>query len=193
MFFVVGYGHFGSGSMIWEWGLGMKIAVRGSILCLILSVFLLGCSEKRSVQLAPAKTDSAGDQDTAASSAPAEPQVQVREVPAAAGVTHRSDFDVSANDTTAVVPMSIVTAPLAAYFNAQEMTVFSIQIPHAMSLYQAETGEFPKSQEEFMTNIIERNQIVLPKLREGDSYYYDTGLRQLMVRQKMMAPQGQQP
>ncbi|MBR2586387.1 MAG: hypothetical protein IKE64_13250 [Thermoguttaceae bacterium] len=169
----------------------MKASIYGSILCVILSVFLLGCSEKRSVQIAPVKQDSAGEQE-AAPSVPAEPQVQTREVPAAAGVTHRSDFDVSANDTTAMVPMSIVTAPLAAYFNAEEMTVFNIQIPHTMSLYQAETGEYPKSQEEFMTNIIERNQIVLPKLREGDSYHYDVQTHTLMVQQTVMVPEGQQ-
>lgn len=47
-------------------------------------------------------------------------------------------------------------------------------VRHAMDLYQAEHGNFPKDQDEFMKNIIEANSIKLPELPEGYEYVYDT-------------------
>lgn len=156
------------------------------LLCSILFGFVMGCSERKSVPL-PATTSettavtgtsggSNGSSESTASESSASESVVI-EKPAAPGVTHRSDFEDSAE-----VPMSIITVPLATYFKAEEMAVFNIQIPHTMSLYQATTGEYPKTEEEFMTNIIEQNQIVLPKLRSGDSYVYDVPTHTLMVR-----------
>jgi hypothetical protein len=42
-----------------------------------------------------------------------------------------------------------------------------------MDLYQAEHGEYPKTQEEFMQKIIEEGLIELPELPEGYEYFYD--------------------
>ncbi|MCG8447975.1 MAG: hypothetical protein MI725_00150 [Pirellulales bacterium] len=44
---------------------------------------------------------------------------------------------------------------------------------HAMNLYNAEKGHYPKTHEEFMEKIIKFNQIKLPELEEGDEYLYD--------------------
>ena len=98
---------------------------------------------------------------------------------AAAGVTHKGEFADSSEK-----PMSIVTVPLATYFSAKEKTVFDIQIPQAMNLYKATNGEFPKTEEVFMSDIISANQIHLPELKEGDEYFYDPDAAQLMVRAK---------
>jgi hypothetical protein len=48
-------------------------------------------------------------------------------------------------------------------------------IHHAMQLYQAEHGEYPKTQEEFMQKIIKPNEPAtrLPELPEGWDYFYD--------------------
>ena len=48
-------------------------------------------------------------------------------------------------------------------------------ILHAMQLYQAEHGEYPKTQDEFMKRIIEPNEPAtrLPELPEGWEYLYD--------------------
>lgn len=91
--------------------------------------------------------------------------------PAQAGVTGRGDY-----------APGLITTPVAAYFNAQERIVFEIQIPHAMQLFQATNGFFPKSQEEFMQQIIEANQIPLPKLPPGCEYVYDPETAQLLVQ-----------
>ncbi len=98
---------------------------------------------------------------------------------AKAGVTHKGEFAQSSEH-----PMSIVTVPLATYFSAKEKSVFDIQIPSAMNLYKATNGEFPKTEEVFMKEIIEANQIQLPELKEGDEYFYDPDSAELMVRAK---------
>ncbi len=42
-----------------------------------------------------------------------------------------------------------------------------------MDLYRAEHGDYPKTHEEFMKNIIELNLVKLPELPEGWEYVYD--------------------
>ena len=44
---------------------------------------------------------------------------------------------------------------------------------HAMNLYNAEKGHYPKTHEEFMEKIIKFNNIVLPELEPGVEYLYD--------------------
>ena len=45
-------------------------------------------------------------------------------------------------------------------------------INHALQLFNAQEGRFPKSHEEFMQRIIQANNIQLPELVEGDEYVY---------------------
>ena len=75
----------------------------------------------------------------------------------------------------------VVVTPLKAYFRTQQRIVYEVQIPHAMKLYQATNGSYPKSQEEFMSQIIEPNQIKLPELPPGHRYVYDPQKAELMV------------
>jgi hypothetical protein len=55
------------------------------------------------------------------------------------------------------------------------------RIKHAIDLYQAETGEFPKTKEEFMDKIIKANNIVLPKLPEYQDYSYVAEEHKLVI------------
>ena len=48
-----------------------------------------------------------------------------------------------------------------------------LNIQHALDLYQAETGEFPKTYAEFMEKIIKANNIALPTLPFYQEYGYD--------------------
>jgi hypothetical protein len=57
----------------------------------------------------------------------------------------------------------------------------SQNIKHALDLYQAETGEFPKTYEEFMEKIIKANNIALPKLPFYQEYAYDAPNHKLIV------------
>lgn len=108
-----------------------------------------------------------------------EPEAEYVEKKADVGATGKGEYGVTSEE-----PMSIVTVPVSTYFKAQEMAVFRMQIPSAMNLFQASEGRYPNSEEEFMTKIIKANQIVLPKLPEGDVYFYDVQARELKIRSK---------
>lgn len=149
-----------------------------------------GCSEPIPVPGEDAATtsetsaDAATTSETSADAAgatenAAEPEAEYVEKKADVGATGKGEYGVTSEQ-----PMSIVTVPVSTYFKAQEMAVFRMQIPSAMNLFQASEGRYPNSEEEFMTKIIKANQIVLPKLPEGDVYFYDVQARELKIRSK---------
>ncbi|MEX2561450.1 MAG: hypothetical protein WD403_16115 [Pirellulales bacterium] len=104
-----------------------------------------------------------------APAAPAPQPEMVRER-ATAGVTGKGDYE-----------PGLITTPISAYFSVRERIVFDIQIPHAMNLYEATNGYKPKSQEVFMKEIIEFNQIELPALPIGHRYVYEPATGELLV------------
>lgn len=138
-------------------------------------------SDAESTQEAAATTnETSADAATAgATENAAEPEAEYVEKKADVGATGKGEYGVTSEE-----PMSIVTVPVSTYFKAQEMAVFRMQIPSAMNLFQASEGRYPNSEEEFMTKIIKANQIVLPKLPEGDVYFYDVQARELKIRSK---------
>jgi len=75
------------------------------------------------------------------------------------------------------------TTALSTYVRVQEKLEFQ-QVDKALTLYKATNGELPKTHEEFMEKVIKANQIVLPKLQEGDKYIYDPEKGQLMVEKQ---------
>ena len=54
-------------------------------------------------------------------------------------------------------------------------------IKHAMDLYQAETGAYPKDYPEFMEQIIKKNNIALPTLPYYQEYAYNAQDRKLII------------
>jgi hypothetical protein len=74
-----------------------------------------------------------------------------------------------------------ITTPVSVYWRTQEMVAYRTQVPHALNLYKAEHGHFPKTQEEFFREILEKNAIKLPELPEGHSYVYDPNKGELQV------------
>lgn len=84
----------------------------------------------------------------------------------------------------------IIASSAVAYFNTKEKVVFEIQIPHAMNLYRALEGNFPKTHEQFMNKIIKENQIQLPELKPGMQYKYRPDLGELWVEPIEAANQG---
>lgn len=83
-----------------------------------------------------------------------------------------SDSKVRAND-----PMLYA---LQAYGPIMEQ-VSKLGIDHAVNLFNAEKGRYPKDHEEFMTEIIKRNNIRLPVLPNGAKYKYDVANHKLEV------------
>jgi hypothetical protein len=73
-----------------------------------------------------------------------------------------------------------ITAPTSAYGPMLER-ISKSHIEHALNLYQATEGHFPKDHEEFMTNIIKANNIQLPVLPGGKQYQYDVENHRLVV------------
>jgi hypothetical protein len=78
-------------------------------------------------------------------------------------------------------PGTILSAPVLALFHTKQKIAFEIQIPHALNLYEALEGRKPASHAEFMTKIIQANQIQLPELPEGQEYRYHPDDGQLWV------------
>lgn len=57
----------------------------------------------------------------------------------------------------------------------------TLQIEHALNLYNASEGNYPKTHEEFMTQIIKANNLVLPQLPGDLSYQYDVENHKLVI------------
>lgn len=74
----------------------------------------------------------------------------------------------------------MVTTPISVYFQAQEQLIY-LSVQHALNLYEATNGSKPKTEEEFMKQVIEFNQIKLPQLPPGHKYRYDPQKGELMV------------
>lgn len=73
-----------------------------------------------------------------------------------------------------------VTGPLEAYGPMVEQ-ISKTQIMHALNLYKVENERYPATHEEFMTDIIKRNNIRLPVLPGGKQYQYDVANHELVV------------
>ena len=65
-----------------------------------------------------------------------------------------------------------VATPIATYFSIRQRIAF-LQIVTPMNMYRVEHGHFPKTQEEFMEQIIKKNSIKLPELPARERYVYD--------------------
>jgi len=76
----------------------------------------------------------------------------------------------------------MVTEPIAAHFRIRQKLVFDVQIPEALKLFEAEHGFTPRSHDEFLDEVIEKNNIELPELPEGHSYVFNPVKKELMVR-----------
>ena len=74
-----------------------------------------------------------------------------------------------------------ITTPLATFWRTQEMVAYRVQVPHALDLYKATHGHFPKTQEEFEREILTPNGIKLPELPQNHRYVYDPEKGELLV------------
>ena len=65
-------------------------------------------------------------------------------------------------------------------FQAEQRIDF-LNMQHTLDLYKAEHNRFPRTQDEFMKEIIQAGGIQLPDLPEGERYVYDPKTGELMV------------
>jgi len=73
-----------------------------------------------------------------------------------------------------------VTGPLEAYGPMLEQ-ISKSHVEHAVRLFEAEHGRYPRDYDEFMSEIIRKNNIQLPVLPAGAKYVYDEANHKLQV------------
>lgn len=139
-----------------------------ALLCASLAAILAGCLPPSTAKKAPATAPA-----TPAKVDPVTPAAPTERVVAEAGVAKRGQS--TAGET------GILVEPVKQLFRFEQKAVFDLQIKPALNLYQASTGAFPKTHEEFMEKIIKANNIKLPVLPEGQTYVFDPEEGQLMV------------
>ena len=59
--------------------------------------------------------------------------------------------------------------------------VTKLSIDHHLNIFNATQGRFPKDHDEFMREIIKKNNLQLPKLPGGSKYEYDVANHKLVV------------
>ena len=84
-------------------------------------------------------------------------------------------------------PMDIITVPISAGFRTRERISFML-IDDAMNKFKAEHDRLPDSHAEFVMEIIQKGNIMLPKLPEGQEYIYDPKDGELKVRKPRDTP-----
>jgi len=92
-------------------------------------------------------------------------------------------FDPNANAKVSNSKIEVsdpITAPTSAYGPMLER-ISKSHIEHAVNLFQATEGHYPKDHDEFMTQIIKANNIQLPVLPGGKLYQYDVENHKLVV------------
>ncbi len=82
----------------------------------------------------------------------------------------------------------IISGPANAYLQIKQKIPLEIEIPHALNLFKALEGRFPKSHEEFMEKIVAANNIQLPELPEGAVYRFNVEKGELWVYPADEAP-----
>lgn len=75
----------------------------------------------------------------------------------------------------------ILRTPIKAGIKA-EQRIGLMAVEHALNLYMASEGDYPKSHEEFMEKIVEANQIKLEPLNGPYEYWYNAEAHQLYKR-----------
>lgn len=83
-----------------------------------------------------------------------------------------------------------ITGSLQAYGPMLEQ-ISKTYIDHALALYNAETGKYPKDHKEFMDKIIKANNIELPVLPRGMQYQYDVKEHKLVVVERAEEPKAE--
>jgi hypothetical protein len=154
------------------------IDMRRALLLLMAVILLTGCEEPTSNMSTPKPGPPQPPQPPGAQKADAQQEQQQQKtelVKAEAGVGKKGQR----LEKKGLVRM--MTVPALAFFRTEQRVVFEIQIPHALNLYKALHGDFPKTQEEFMKEIVKANQLDLPELPAGNRYVYDPEKGELLV------------
>lgn len=101
--------------------------------------------------------------------------------PAPATVQLKAEAGVGIKGKSLDKHTGVIVEPAKALLRFEQKSVLEIQIPQALSLFEASEGRKPKSHDEFMSRVVVANNITLPKLPQGHRYIYDPEKGELMV------------
>jgi len=93
------------------------------------------------------------------------------------------EFDPNAG-LQVVTPEAKVTDPLTGpleILKKEQIQLPTLQIEHALNLYNATAGNYPPSHEIFMREIIQANRLALPQLPPDLQYQYDVANHKLLI------------
>jgi len=93
----------------------------------------------------------------------------------------RADVGVGAQGRSLDQESGVLVTPAKAFFSVRERVIFQAAIPQALNLFEAAEGRKPNSHDEFMSRIIQANNIQLPRLPPDRKYVFDPQLGELMV------------
>jgi hypothetical protein len=146
-----------------------------NLLCIaILSFACVGCGDSAApVPVPPAPAQNAV-------SRPPDPVIAT---PPAPPTQYKASEDHTAKGMKAAeIGKGVISTPTKIYLRIPDKLVFE-QVTHALNLYRASNGDFPKTQEEFMREIIAANNLKLPELPAGSSYVYRPAEGELMIEE----------
>jgi hypothetical protein len=81
-----------------------------------------------------------------------------------------------------IVAKDPITLPGNAYVSIIGQSSM-LNIQHALDLYLAENGRYPKDYQELMEEVIKKNNIALPVLPQYQEYGYDAADHKLIIRE----------
>jgi hypothetical protein len=93
------------------------------------------------------------------------------------------EFDPNAANEI-VTPKAKVTDPITGpleVLKAVRIQIPTLAIEHALNLFNASEGFYPRSHDEFMTRIIKENNIRMPQLPPDLEYQYDLANHKLVI------------
>jgi hypothetical protein len=146
----------------------MKRLVALLAVVLLFGIVLLGCEPPA----APVASNLPPPPPAPPAPAPPPPEMEAIKAEVGVGIKGRSLDEYE----------GVVVTPAKTLFAVRERVVFDIQIPQALTLFNASEGRYPESDDEFMEKIVKFNNINLPKLPPEHTYYYDPETHELMVR-----------
>lgn len=94
-------------------------------------------------------------------------------------------------DSKVVEPNVQISNPITGALEAYEplkQQISQLGIEHAIQLFHALEGRYPKDYDEFMQRVIAENNIRLPVLGKGFRYEYDVENHKLLIVQKSETP-----
>jgi len=144
-------------------------------ICVTMSfVAIIGCGDSAApVPAPPAPAQNAG-------SRPPDPVIGT---PPAPPTQYKASEDHTAKGMKAAeIGKGVISTPAKVYLRIPDKLIFD-QVNHALGLYRAANGDFPKTQEEFQREIITANNLKLPELPSGSTYVYRPAEGELMIEE----------